>query len=118
MLHSVCVLVYFALVFRGVLRGALSCTFDLKRMGDKSRRGQQEWMRRIANLFRERGSAEKRSGLLGAVPQTLGVSPTPTPLPDLHEPSVYIDSSAKAFDFAIFPQVSRLPLAAAAGDND
>ena len=87
-------------------------------MGGKSQDERRERMRRIANLFRERGSAEDRSGLLGAVAQTLGSSPTPALPPDPRQPSQYLDAFAKTADFAIFPRKSRRPLAVAVRIND
>ena len=75
-------------------------------------------MRRIENRLLGRGSAEERSGLLGAVAQTLGVSPTPVPLPDPREPGLYLDFPAKTLDFAVFPHKSRRALAVCARIND
>ena len=87
-------------------------------MGDKSRDEKQDCARRIANLFRRRGSEDELSEILGTVARTLGVSPTPEPLPDLSDPGVYLDFFPKTLDFAIFPRKSRRPLAACSGIND
>ena len=76
-------------------------------MGDKSRGDQKDRMRRILNLFRERGSAEDWPGLLGAVAQTPGVAPAPAPPPDLRGPGLRRDFFARTLDFAIFPRKSR-----------
>ena len=46
--------------------------FDLNGVGEKSRGERQKWMRRIANLFQERGSTAEGSGLLGDVAEALG----------------------------------------------
>ena len=67
----------------------------------------------MANLFRERGSAENWSAILGAAAKTMGINPTLPSPPDLHNPSLNSDVFAKTLDIVIFPRKS-----AASGMND
>ena len=70
-------------------------------MGVSARGQQKEWARKVANLFRARGSAENGPAVLVAAAKVLGVYPIPPPPPNLHDPGPYLEFPAKTLDFAI-----------------
>ena len=87
-------------------------------MGDKSSSQQPEWAGRIADLFRERGSAEEWPEISRAVARTLGIPPTPPSMSDIRDKGLYLDCFAKTLDYAISPHKTRHPLHVASGIND
>ena len=87
-------------------------------MGDAPRDQPQEWLRRIANLFRETGSAAEYTEISGPAAGTLGAPPAPPPLPDLRDTNQFLDFFARALDFAIFRHKSRRPPSVTSGIDD
>ena len=69
---------------------------------EKTRGHQQQWARKMVNLFRESGSAEYWAATLGTAAKTLGVYLTPLPPPASLDPGLYVDFFAKTLGFAIF----------------
>ena len=84
-------------------------------MGGETRSPQQELARELVNVFCGRGSADGWSAILGAVAKALGMYPTPPLPPDFRDPSLFLDLSAKALNFAISPYEPRHALPAASG---
>ena len=71
----VCVSSYIFFVFFGIQWGLYSA-YSIFGVAERTQDESQNWMRQEVRLFRERGSADAWSVLLGAVAQTLRVAPT------------------------------------------
>ena len=91
--------------------------FDPYRMSNKSREAKHGRLRQIARMRRTHGAESDWSTLPGASASSLGVIPVPPPLPDLGDPELCLDFFGQAFNFAVFPNKSRLPLAIGSGVN-
>ena len=94
----------FACLCFGVQWGCVVYLFPSNNgMGGKTRRQQQEWARKVVNLFRERGLDEAWHPILCFVAKVMGAYPTPPPKPGLQYPGLYPECVPRTLDFAMFP---------------